>query len=316
MDSDKEDHVGTLIKVNQFLKDNSAALAINPQIAAEQSTLETDTESIFQNDSIATRPLEGFTTMKSNARKLVEDIVLLVRAGAAGYYTANYDAGKLRIVQFFDNKVREARDSDLYVLADQVHDVANPVKTLLAPYLVSALDVDTIATNKQAYKNVLQLPRTEEAISMAAGAERDRWYKKCFEVTLPKIDTYMLPFKYVNPTLYDKYVVARAIDNSGGGADTNGYTVHNYSLSPGETRSWMPQVAASQQLYLRQIGGTVGAIVCTAALPTTACTSGLTLVPAQTLKKRFDELGLSPSTVINFTNPGSETVTVRAGLKN
>jgi len=201
------------------------------------------------------------------------------------------------------------------VKADQVHDIANPVKLLLAPYLVTAADVDSIVTLKDAYKNVLQLPRTEEAISMAAANERDRMVDKCFNTTLPKIDAYLLPFKYTNAVLYDKYTVARAIDNSGGGADTNGYDVHNHELAAGETKSFSPSVANSQQLYFRQIGGTVGVIICTAAAGTDACAAGFTLVPAVTVKKTFAELGLAANNFINFTNPGSETVTVRAGFK-
>jgi len=318
MNSETEDHIGTLIKVNQFCKDNSGALASNPNIAAEQTTLEADTERIFQNDSIHTRPLEGFTQMKNNSRKDLQTIVLLVRAGCMGYYTANPNPGKLMIVNFPDSKIEDDRDKIVYTMADQVHDVADPIKALLAPFQVTAADVDAIPTRMTAYKNVLELPRTEEAISVAAGKERDRIYQKCFEEqtgTLAKIGNYMLPFKYTNAVLYDKYVVARAIDSSGGGADTNGYDVHNYALAAGESKSFHAGVAASQQLYFRQIGGTVGVIICSAALATDACAAGFTLTPALTVKKTFAELGLAANNFINFTNPGSETVTVRAGLK-
>ncbi|HLG34609.1 MAG TPA: hypothetical protein VI757_06970, partial [Bacteroidia bacterium] len=158
-------------------------------------------------------------------------------------------------------------------------------------------------------------PQNEKAISKAAGQERDRVMVVCFDKTLVHFDGYLLPYKYTNAVLYSRYSSARAIDNSGGGADTNGYDVHNYPLAPGASVSFMAQVAGVQQLYFRQLGGTVGVIICTAAAQADACAAGFVLVPAVTVKKTFDELGLAAGNYINFTNPGSETVTVRAGLK-
>ncbi|HLG36348.1 MAG TPA: hypothetical protein VI757_15830, partial [Bacteroidia bacterium] len=253
MDSNTEDHVGTLIKVNQFLKDEAASFAINPNVEAERTTLESDTERLFQNDSIATRPLGGFTIMKANASTDLVNKVLLVRAGCVGYYTANPNPGKMAIVNFPDMDITKVEDSKRYVKADQVHDVADPIKLLLGPYQVTDADVDAIPTLKQAYKDVLQLPQNEKAISKAAGQERDRVKNVCFDKTLVHLDGYLLPYKYTNAVLYSRYSSARAIDNSGGGADTNGYDVHNYPLAPGESVSFMAQVAGVQQLYFRQL---------------------------------------------------------------
>ena len=64
------------------------------------------------------------------------------------------------------------------------------------------------------------------------------------------------------------------------------------------------------------IGGTVGAIICTTDAVDNACTTGFTLVPGTTVKKTFAELGLADGAFINFTNPGSETITIRAGFKS
>ncbi len=318
MDSNTEDRVGTLIKVDMFLSatDVAAALAANTNIEAERVILAADTENVFQADSTATRPLQGFTQMKKNARTDLENIVLLGRAGGIGYYTANSDPGKLMILKFSDTKVKEARDNDLHVLADQVHDVLNPIKALLVPFSVTAANVDAIPTLRDTYRDMLQLPRTEEAISIAAAQQRDRLVEKCFTQTLITLDAYLLPYKYTNEVLYSRYLTARAIDESGGGADSNGYEVHNYKLEAGESRSFSPAVAPGQQLYFRQIGGTVGAIICTAGSEDESCSAGFTLVPGTTVKKTFAELGLADGAFINFTNPGSETITIRAGLKS
>ena len=316
MDSNTEDRIGTLIKVNQFCKDNTAALAINPNIEAERTTLEADTERIFQNDSIATRPLGGATTLKANSRKDLVDIVKLCKAGGIGYFTLNSDPLKLRILQINDSELDKDRDSNVYVKADQVHDILDPVKALLGPFQVTAANVDSIPTRMTAYKNVLQLPATEEAISEAAGKERDRIVTKCFDVTLPKIDAYMLVFKYTNTILYDEYQSNRAIDNSGGGSDSAGYTLLNFALAPGASASFGPVVAADKEIYIRQIGGTVGVIICEAAAAPDACASGFTLTPNTTVKEPYGDLGLSGGAVINMTNPGATTVTVRMGLKN
>ena len=316
MDSNTEDRIGTLIKVNQFCLDRSTPLAVNSNIEAERTTLADDTERIFQNDSIATRPLGGATTMKANARKDLEDIIMLCRAGGIGYFTVNSNPLKLGILQQSDTEIKQARDSVLYVKADQVHDVLDPVKSLMAAFQVTAANVDSIVTRKDAYKAVLQLPQTEEAISEAAGKERDRIVDKCFNQTLANIDAHMLVFKYTNPLLHDEYLSNRAIDNSGGGSDSAGYTLTNFALAPGATASFGPVVAADKGVYIRQIGGADGVIVCEAATGSEACTAGFTLTPGATVKVPYGDLGLSGGAVINLTNPGATTVTVRMGLKN
>jgi hypothetical protein len=316
MDSNTEDRVGTLIKVNQFCRDRAAVLAVNPNIELERVILEADTERVFQNDSIATRPLGGATTLKANSRKDLEDIMKLCRAGGIGYFTLNSDPLKLRVLQMTDTDIERARDSDIYIKADQVHDILDPVKALMGPFQVTAANVDSIPTRMAAYKNVLQLPATEEAVSEAAGKERDRVVVKCFDVTLVKIDAYMLPFKYTNAILHDEFLSNRSIDSSGGGSDSAGYTLLNFALAPGASASFGPVVAADKQIYIRQIGGTVGAIICEAAAAPDACASGFVLTPNTTVKKPYGDLGLSGGAVINMTNPGGSTVTVRMGLKN
>ncbi len=315
MDSSSEDRIGTPIKVNQFLKDEGGSFTINPDIEITRALMETEIENFFQEDSTATRPLGGYTEVKGGERSDLEKNILKVRAACVGYFTKNPDASKMMIVKRTDTEIFETRDKELYTVADQIHDVADPIKTLLGPYLVAAADVDAIPTNMTAYMKVLELPRTEEGRSMAAGNERDRIIGILFNEKLASLDNYMVPWKYENLALYERYQTARAIDSSGGLSDSTGYDNHNYELAPGASKSFHAAVAGSQQLYFRQIGGTVGALVCTAALVTDSCTAGFTLVAGETVKKTFTELGLAAGSFINFTNPGSQTITIRAGLK-
>jgi hypothetical protein len=196
-----------------------------------------------------------------------------------------------------------------------VHDIADPIKSLMAPYLVTAGNVDSIPTRMLAYKNVLELPRTEEAISKAAGEERDRLLSKLFDPTLKNLDNYLLPFKYANPMLYSQYLTARAIDESGGGADTNGYEVHNYQIAPGASRTFMASLDDAQQVYFRQLGGTIGVRICRRAAEGDVCDAGYELTPGATVKTTIGEMAMTAGAFIIFTNPNAGTVTVRAGLK-
>lgn len=316
MDSNTEDRVGTLVKVTQFLSDYNTFLAANTAIEDEHGTLGTDTEEFFQQDSIATRNLGGFTEVKTDSRKILEDRVLLIRAALVSYYTANPDPRKRVIMELTDTEIKRKRDSELYVFADQVNDLASPVKALLVPFQVTEVQVDELTTFSSAYREVLQLPRSEEGISIAAGKEGARLLDKSFNVTLPKLDAYLLPFKYSNLVLYDKWLVARAIDNSGGGSDSAGYTLTNLVLAPGATASFGDAPAADKHMYFRQIGGSAGVVACAAAT-ISPCATGYTLTPNDTVKLLYGDLGISGGgPLLNFTNPGTETVTVRVGLKN
>ncbi|MEP7170105.1 MAG: hypothetical protein ABI855_12100, partial [Bacteroidota bacterium] len=166
-----------------------------------------------------------------------------------------------------------------------------------------------------AYMLVLELPRTEQAISKAAGEERDRLLHTLFDPILKKLDNYLLPFKYTNAVLYSEYQTARAIDDSGGGADTNGYEVHNYEIAPGASRTFMATLDDAQQVYFRQLGGTIGVKICRKDTELDVCNDGYLLTPGTSVKTTIGEMGLIPGAFIIFTNPNAGTVTVRAGLK-
>ncbi len=315
MNSNLEDHLGTLIKCNTFLTDNAASFLGNADIASERVILANNIEGIFQADSTATRPLEGFTDWKAIKAKDLVDAVLLVRAGCVGYYRKNYDTGKLIIVDFPDSRMDQLRDKEISTVADQVHDVANQIKLLLAPYNVTAANVDAIPTKRTAYGLVLELPRTEEAISKAAGEDRDRLFDLAFKTTLENLKAYLLTFKYTNPNLFSRWQTALMIDNSGGGSGTEGYDVQTFLIPPNSSVAFGAVPPADKFFYTRQIGGALGVLACVKPLNTDSCTTGFEMVPGVTTKKILNEYPLVGSGFIIFTNPNSETVTVRAGVK-
>lgn len=317
MNDQLEDKLGMYIKVDTFATNNAAALAANAQIEATRVVVHDNILNIIQLESIATRDLSGFGEAKGDAAQLLINRVLLVRGASTGYFTANPDKGKKRIVEFPTGDIQKLRDKDLLSLADQVHDIADPVKATLTAFGCTAAQVDSLVTLSTAYLTISELPRSEQGLSKAAGNERDRVFGKTDDVLTDGMDDYLIVFEQTNAQLYDQYQTARMIDDSGGGSGTDGFTVQNYELPPGVAVPFGPiPTPVDREVYMRQLGGTVGVLVCTKPLETEACTSGFILTPSETVKQPWSAFGLTDNAWVIFTNPGAESVTVRAGLRD
>jgi len=317
MNSQQEDKLGMFVKCQLYLTNNAAALAANPFFTGADTQIETNVTAIVDADSTATRDLTGFTASKGLSRSSAETAILTVAAASRGYYTTNADASKKKMVTFTKTNIEGSRDADLLILADQVLDVALPIKTLLAPWGVTAIMVDNLSAKVADFRVKLQSPRSEQINSQVAGSTVDTLFTKTDEF-LDVCDDQMAVYEYTNPPLYQGWQLSRAIDDSGGGSDSAGFTVQNYTVpASGFTNFFTGTLSGDKKLYLRVIGGN-GIIACTADTPATPCAAGtgFTAQPATTYKQTLAQMGLDTSKAnLQFTNNGTVSVVVRAGFE-
>ncbi len=316
MDSTQEDRFGMLIKMELFLSNNAATLAINPDIAIIQGGIVQNNTDIIQADSTATRNLTGITLDKNQYRTNVENSLLTVAGAARGYYTTNSDLSKKRMVTFVKTDITRLRDSDVIIKADQVHDVADPIKTSLAAWGVADTDVDALPTHVATYRQWLQKPASERNISTVAGINVDKEFEDSDEL-LGNLDDHMSVYEYTNNLLFQNYRLSRAIDDSGGNSGSEGFEVNNTTI-PGNGSLILNGVNLddlTKQIYIRVIGGS-GLFICSTDGSTGPCTSGFLAEPGVTYKITVGDLGLNPALPqIQITNPGTEAVVFRFGTK-
>ncbi|MCG3167430.1 MAG: hypothetical protein POELPBGB_03222 [Bacteroidia bacterium] len=318
MNSKQEDKFGMFVKTELFLLDNAATLSVNPAIVTLQGLLTGNINDIIQADSTATRNLTGVTQDKNQYRSAVELSMLTIAGAARGYYTTNPDLSKKRMVTFTKTDVALLRDSDVIVKADQVHDIADPIKTLLTPWGVMEADVINLPLVVNTYRQWLQKPAQERNISTVAGINVDKEFADT-EKVLSDLDDQLAVLEYTNNLLYLSYKLSRAIDDSGGNSGSEGYDVTNVTIPAGGVVSLPLNLGSGANpdpnVYLRVIGGNSG-IQLSTSNDNNPSTPIYTLQAGITFKGAISGLGLDlnkPNLIAH--NPGTGSVVVRAGNK-
>lgn len=319
MDSQQEDKIGMFMKSDSFLTDNATTLAVNPAFGTIQTKLAANIEAIVQADSTATRNLAGLTIAKGEKRELLDKAILTIAAACRGYYTTNHDPYQKSLVTITPTQVLRTRDADIIVLADKIHDVANPIKNALTPWNVTDADVDGLLTLVNAYRPTVIKRSREQDRSEVAGTQVDVFFADTDKLLREECDDHMAVYEFTNNALFLEYKLARAIDDSGGNSGSEGYEVNNFTVPAGGSiivPTGPDPLRPDLDLYLRAINGSV--LVCSTDLPASPCipAAAYPLQQGITFKGAVSNLGIDLNkTHLQFTNPGLTDVKVRAGVK-
>jgi hypothetical protein len=224
MNSYNEARIGMTLKVKQFLADRAAELLGITAIAGVQTALNTAIADALDADARATADTRGYTATKQEALELMAKKALKVSRGAAVYYEVNNDESKREEVAFEKSEILYAkRDTDAYVKARQVFQLAQPIQALMGAYNVLPADVDELNIRAEQFLSVVQLPErkvgekkswNEEFVRILDGINND--------ILLKQLDPLMGTIEFDNEQLFSEYQSARSIDNNptgGGGTE-------------------------------------------------------------------------------------------------
>ncbi len=221
MDDSQVEFVGMLIKVKTFLNKKAAQLTDTPVIASSlQPEVEQFIEDIFSEDEDASGTISGNTELKRELRNRVERIGFEVAAACAAYYTITVPNPVLRAkcnYQRTDLSSSNMRDMVLYVKMKVVHEIADPIKALLAPFGILVTDVDNLNNALEQYFAELEGPRDAIGERAASGRQVDRLIGEVRKLPTEQLDVVMKYYAVNDPELHDYYLNARSIDQTGGG---------------------------------------------------------------------------------------------------
>jgi len=313
MTSYQEDRFDTLLKVDLFFSRNAAALSINPIFADVDAELDALRSEIFANDVMAIRDLTGFTVVKAEKRKELEDKFFLVCSGLRGHFAGTGEKQKAEQIDHSKSHIITSSEDLLNSEAELAWMFANPIKTLLVPNQVTDTDVDALQTLRQDFLAMRHINRAEEGAGKAAREKMVVLFETGFNTILIRLDELMMPFASTNPGLYSEYQTARAIDDSGGNSGSEGFDVQTVTV-PGNGTVTFPiggPPAPDDEFYIRAIDGS--------PTPVAACTPGAGTFLAQrgeTFKGLVSGLGIDLNQpYVNVTNPSPDAVIVRVGTK-
>lgn len=207
-----EERLGMFIKVETFLRTSAAEFAANPAIEALRVQLKAAIAEWIQQQSTSTRDLRGFAEERQLVRGKLTGMLLKIRAALYAYFRANNDATHAAQVSYSETSVRTGSHNDVYVKARQAHELADPIKASLGPYMVSPADVDALKSTLDAFLPQLTLPEDERNKSTRATKDRNAVMHTTRKQLLPDLDDLLGVFRYTNKKLWDRWRTARKLD--------------------------------------------------------------------------------------------------------
>ncbi len=323
MNDSQEEHFGRFLKLNSFLGLYAADLAANPAIAAEKVKIATLINNIGLQDAIGNSDDTGFTTMKTNAANTLRAACKDISGGLSSYFEIIGHVGNLEKAKMTDSQIDYPDDAKLNMAANQLYLLGNVATVKADPLLADALltpaDIDDLEVKRLAWMDLVTLPDDKRADRVAANKEKMRLFEVGNKEIVPRLANFMLPYATNNTLLYSKYETANAIDDLGGNSGTDGYDIQNYTIPAGGSVNFPAgagPINPDLELYIRVVSTGGGVIICTTGLPASPCAAGYQLTSGTTFKDKISAMDLDLNLPnVQFTNPGLDTIIVRAGTK-
>ena len=204
--------LNSLIKSDDFLRDQSAAVAVIKQIPPLAADLNTKIQEINEAGAKGELDLTGIAEDKGNKRKKLKDQMLKVARGAAAYYQSVNKIKELRIVDYKSAELDRMRDTQLYAASKELqtmakNDVANLINVVLA-------DIVELDNDKEAFFEILQDPKREVEITKVQNALIDPLISKAADIRT-RIDVYMQTLIATDEVLYSEWAASMSIDDTG-----------------------------------------------------------------------------------------------------
>ncbi|MEO8068987.1 MAG: hypothetical protein ABI599_14925 [Flavobacteriales bacterium] len=111
------------------------------------------------------------------------------------------------------------RDAVVAQKCQGIHDEANAVIALLAPYGVVAADLTALQTLIDAYEAVISAPRTAITVRKGATGNIETLIREGTTILTNRLDKLMSEFKDSSPAFHQEYFDARIVVNTGAKAE-------------------------------------------------------------------------------------------------
>ncbi|MBI5382970.1 MAG: hypothetical protein HZA31_13815 [Opitutae bacterium] len=177
------------------------------------------------------QPTCGAVIDKNKALTEMADAALLIAGAALSYATENKLGELAAKVRVKPSDFSYGRQQDRVTLAQQIHDAANSVASLLVDYNIKSEDIDALQTKIGLAVSALSGPRGVATVKRAATAQLSAVFKEADAFLTDELDPLLVPFKKSQPEFYAQYQAARVIVDRPGGHGT-GETPESGAAAP------------------------------------------------------------------------------------
>lgn len=215
MTKEQESSLGMALKVKNFYAKNTLAISVLAAVVPFFTQLGTLISELITADTGSRADITGYALMKASKRKALETLAQKVSNAIASYALIEGDVVLQKRADYTASSWYLFTEKELITEASIVSNLATPLASSLATYMVTAAEVSSLATSISSFINIISDPtlaidsRKEDNIAVVQKIDAIK------TLLTGKIDVLMRGFEVNNPSLYSKYNSARAIDING-----------------------------------------------------------------------------------------------------
>jgi len=215
MENILENKLSMYQKVQGFMNLNAASLTTFPILTNLRTQLDTKVNAILAVASNAGADITGFTVDKQAKRADLKAKTLKLSTAIVAH-AAMTDNYKLKEkCDESPSKLDYMRDNDFYTYARLVISECTPILASLAGYGVSAADLSLATNSASAYLAVIQSPRIQINERSRSLTDIENLFSDTDAFLRDKLDQVMKLYISANPSIYNGYMGARSIDQTG-----------------------------------------------------------------------------------------------------
>ena len=215
MEDNLENTLGMYQKVLATLFIHAPETAAIPAVAVLGTQLDTKVNAILGLASNADTDITGYTVDKQVKRSNLKTKVLKLSGGIVAHTALTDDFKTNEKCDATPSQIDYMRDNDFYTYAKLVINEVTPIMAALTPYGIVAADLTAANTSANIYLTAIQSPQVQINERSSSKKALNILFAETTALLDNKLDKLMGIFITTNPNLYDAYMGARAIDDTG-----------------------------------------------------------------------------------------------------
>lgn len=215
MTRDQESFYAMVLKVKNFGIKNTAAMAAFPSLALLFTQLTTLINALISADKGSRADLTGYAMEKVVKRNALEAICEKLSNALAAYGAMNNNLSLQKRADFNASQWYSFSEENLMTEALILKDLGTPVGAALAPFGAGVADITALDTSLSAFTAIIDEPTLNIDIRKEDNKKIVQVIGQIKDLFNDKLDVVLKVVKSSNPSLYNLYLSARAIDTNG-----------------------------------------------------------------------------------------------------
>lgn len=215
MRNDQEAYFAMYLKVKNFYTKNAASMTAVPAVVPFFNQLNTQIAQLITADTGSLADITGYAIAKSFKRTTLETLCLKVSNAVTSYAVVNNDFVLQKRADFPTSNWYKYTEDELISQATIVKNLATPLAASLTPFGATAAEVTQLGTATTAFVDVVSDPTLAIDVRKDDNSKVVDLIEQIRNLLNDKLDVLMRSFEVNNPSLFNLYKSARAIDSNG-----------------------------------------------------------------------------------------------------